>query len=83
VVFPGGFGTLDELFEILTLRQAGRMGAVPVVLVDEAYWRGLIRWEALLEAGMVEPEDLGLLRFAPDGEAAWALLEEAGIAARP
>jgi hypothetical protein len=83
VVFPGGFGTLDELFEILTLRQAGRMGTVPVVLVDEAYWRGLIRWEALVEAGMVDPADLGLMHFAADAEAAWALLEATGIGRPP
>jgi uncharacterized protein (TIGR00730 family) len=79
VVFPGGFGTLDELFEILTLRQAGRMGAVPVVLVDEAYWRRLINWDALLEDGMVARADLGLLHFAADAEAAWHLLEAGGV----
>jgi uncharacterized protein (TIGR00730 family) len=79
VVFPGGFGTLDELFEILTLRQAGRMGAVPVVLVDEAFWRGLVNWDAFVTHGMVAPEDLGLLRFAADAEAAWHLLDAAGV----
>jgi uncharacterized protein (TIGR00730 family) len=83
VVFPGGFGTLDELFEILTLRQAGRMGTVPVLLVDEAYWRGLIRWEALLEADMVDAADLGLMHFAADAEGAWALLEASGIGRPP
>jgi len=79
VVFPGGFGTLDELFELLTLRQSGRLGAVPIVLVDEAYWRGLIRWEALGEAGMVDPGELALLRFAEDAEAAWRALELDGV----
>lgn len=79
VVFPGGFGTLDELFEILTLRQAGRMGAVPVVLVDEGYWRRLINWEALVEEGMVDAEDLHLMHFAADAEAAWHLLEAGGV----
>ena len=72
VVFPGGFGTLDELFELLTLRQTGRMGAVPIVLVDEGYWRRLIRWEVLQEEAMIAPEDLALLRFVEDAEAAWA-----------
>lgn len=79
VVFPGGFGTLDELFEILTLRQAGRMGVVPVVLVDEEYWRRLINWQALVEDGMIGAEDLDLLHFARDAEAAWHLLEAAGV----
>ncbi len=79
VVFPGGCGTLDELFEILTLRQAGRMGAVPVVLVDEAYWRDLINWDAFVKHGMIDPADLGLAHFAADAEAAWHLLETSGV----
>jgi uncharacterized protein (TIGR00730 family) len=79
VVFPGGFGTLDELFEILTLRQTGRMGTVPVVLVDEAFWRGLVNWQLLVETGVVEAKDLELLRFAEDAEGVWAVLRETGV----
>jgi len=75
VVFPGGFGTLDELFELLTLRQNQRLGHVPIVLVDDVYWRRIINWEALVETGMIAPHDLTLLRFAEDAEAAWAALE--------
>ena len=56
------------------------MGAVPIVLVDEAYWRSLIRWEVLVAHGMVTPQDLELLRFAEDADSAWALLEQAGVA---
>ncbi|MBU8541447.1 LOG family protein [Falsiroseomonas tokyonensis] len=63
-VFPGGFGTLDELFELLALRQTGRVGGLPILLVDEAFWRGLIRWDVLVESGMVEPADLDRLTFA-------------------
>jgi uncharacterized protein (TIGR00730 family) len=74
VVFPGGFGTLDELFEILTLRQTGRLGVVPIVLVDQAYWNALIRWELLRDEGMVDSGDSDLLAFAIDAEAAWSLL---------
>jgi uncharacterized protein (TIGR00730 family) len=75
VVFPGGFGTLDELFELLTLRQSQRLGHVPIVLVDEGYWRRIIHWDALAEAGMIEPGELALLRFAEDADSAWAALE--------
>jgi uncharacterized protein (TIGR00730 family) len=63
VMFPGGFGTLDELFESLTLIQTGKVLAFPVVLFDHAYWRGLLDWirERLLERGMISADDLELL----------------------
>ncbi|MCW8088363.1 LOG family protein [Sabulicella glaciei] len=80
VVFPGGFGTLDELFELLTLRQTGRMRPTPIVLVDAEYWRRLIHWEAMAEAGVIAPADLDLLHFVANGTEAWAVLEAAGVA---
>lgn len=74
VVFPGGFGTLDELFEILTLRQTGKMRAVPIILVDEPFWSDLIRFDMLIARGFVTRADLELIRFAADGEDAWRQL---------
>jgi predicted Rossmann-fold nucleotide-binding protein len=62
-VFPGGFGTLDELFEALTLIQTGRMARVPFLLFGESFWRSIINWEALSEAGTISAEDLDLFRF--------------------
>lgn len=62
-VFPGGFGTMDELFETLTLIQTGRMDQVPVLLFGEAFWRSLVNFEMLVEAGTISPEDLDLFRF--------------------
>ena len=74
VVFPGGFGTLDELFEILTLRQTAKMRAVPVILVDEPFWTNLIRFDVLAAQGLVTEDDLDLIQFASDGEDAWRRL---------
>jgi uncharacterized protein (TIGR00730 family) len=79
VVFPGGFGTLDELFELLTLRQTDKAPEIPIVLVDEAYWRKVVSFDALLEAGMVARPELALFRFAEDAEGTWAALMEHGL----
>lgn len=79
VVFPGGFGTFDELFEILTLRQTGKMPPIPVVLFDEHYWRTVINFDALIEAGMVEASDVELYRFADSAEEVWRKLVECGL----
>jgi len=62
-VFPGGFGTLDEMFESLTLIQTGRMERVPFLLFGEAFWRKIINWEALADAGTIAAEDLKLFHF--------------------
>lgn len=62
-VFPGGFGTMDELFETLTLIQTGRMDQVPVLLFGEAFWRGLVNFDMLVEAGTISADDLELFRF--------------------
>lgn len=82
VVFPGGFGTLDELFEILTLRQTGKVNGMPVVLVDKAYWTRAINFDALLEHGMIDKKDLKLFRFAEDAEEIWRSLVEGGLKIR-
>jgi uncharacterized protein (TIGR00730 family) len=62
-VFPGGFGTLDETFEALTLIQTGRMGRVPFLLFGRAFWEKIINWDALAEAGTISADDLDLFRF--------------------
>jgi hypothetical protein len=82
VVFPGGFGTLDELFEILTLRQTDKAPRLPVVLADEAYWRSVIKFESLQKAGMIEPEDQDLFGFADDVEGIWSALVARGLVIR-
>ncbi|MBP0445943.1 TIGR00730 family Rossman fold protein [Roseomonas sp. SSH11] len=79
VVFPGGFGTFDELFEILTLRQTGKAPQVPIVLVDGQYWRSVMNLEHLMEAGMISPGDLDLFRYADDAESAWNCMVEQGL----
>ncbi len=79
VVFPGGFGTFDELFEILTLRQTDKAPPIPVVLIDEGYWRGMINFTALVAEGMIDAGDMDLFQFAEDAEDAWAKLLAGGL----
>jgi uncharacterized protein (TIGR00730 family) len=81
VVFPGGFGTFDELFELLTLRQTGKAPRVPVVLFDQKYWQRLINFEALIEEGMIARADLDLFDYADTAEAAWEALMRRGLQA--
>ena len=79
VVFPGGFGTFDELFEILTLRQTGKAPPIPIVLFDKAYWTSVIGFDALVEHGMIAAGDLELMGFAEDAEGVWAELLARGL----
>ncbi|HLQ11940.1 MAG TPA: TIGR00730 family Rossman fold protein [Steroidobacteraceae bacterium] len=72
VAFPGGFGTLDEVFEALTLLQTGKMERVPVVLVGEQYWRRVIDLPFMIEEGVIDPEDAELFWFAEDAAAIWS-----------
>ena len=74
VCFPGGFGTLDELFETLTLIQTRKSRARPILLFGRAFWEKLINFDHLVETGMISPEDLGLVRFVETAEEAWAQL---------
>jgi len=68
IILPGGFGTLDELFEALTLIQTGKVRHFPVVLVDSAYWQGLVDWarSTLLRDGAINEADLALLQMTDD-----------------
>ncbi len=79
VVFPGGFGTFDELFEILTLRQTEKAPPIPIVLFDKAYWTSVIGFDALVRHGMIASQDLDLIGFAEDAEGVWAELLKRGL----
>ena len=74
VAFPGGFGTLDELFEVITLVQTRKARQVPIVLFGSDYWKRLINFEMLVEEGVISPADLDLFQFADDPETAWNLI---------
>ena len=79
VVFPGGFGTFDEFFEILTLVTTGKMRRVPILCFDRAYWSRVVDFEMLADEGMVSREELDLFTFADDAESAWDALVAAGL----
>ena len=71
VVFPGGFGTMDELFEVLTLVQTGKAKPVPIVLFGTDFWKRLINFDVLVEEGTISPQDLELFHYCDDPEEAW------------
>lgn len=74
VVFPGGFGTLDELFETLTLIQTGKIKPLPLILFDKAFWNRLINWDLLVSEGMITAEDLNYITFVETPEDAWSVI---------
>ena len=73
-VFPGGFGTMDELFESLTLIQTGRMERVPFILFGAEFWRKVINFEELADFGTISPDDLDLIRFVETADEAWDMI---------
>ncbi len=82
-VFPGGFGTIDELFELLTLRQTNKAPPLPIVLIGSAYWRRVIDFEALVEHGVVDAADCALFDLVDTAEDAWAAMLRRGLIAHP
>jgi uncharacterized protein (TIGR00730 family) len=76
VAFPGGFGTLDELFEVLTLVQTRKAKPVPIVLFGSDYWRRILNFEALVEEGMIAAKDLSLFTYCDDPGKAWDTIRE-------
>jgi uncharacterized protein (TIGR00730 family) len=83
VCFPGGFGTLDELFETLTLIQTGKCRKRPVLLFGREFWTRLINFDHLVETGMISPEDVHLFRYVETADDAWSTLQQVYGLGRP
>ena len=75
VFFPGGFGTLDELFELLTLRQTGMKTKIPIILFGREYWDKIINFEYLADHGLIADEDLNLFKYAYSASEAWEIIK--------
>lgn len=71
VVYPGGFGTMDELFELLTLIQTKTMKQIPVIMVGKEWWNDLINFEFLIEEGMISKKDLEIFKIVENAQEAW------------
>ncbi|MBL8723364.1 MAG: TIGR00730 family Rossman fold protein [Planctomycetes bacterium] len=76
VAFPGGFGTMDELFEALTLIQTRRMQAMPIVLFGRDYWSKVVDWQHFVDEGTISPEDLQLVTYAETAAEAWQVVTD-------
>lgn len=74
VLFPGGYGTLDELFELLTLRQVGTQHSMPIVLFGKDYWSRLVDFQFMADSGLIDDQDLDLIQFADTAVEAWDLI---------
>ena len=76
VAFPGGYGTLDELFETLTLVQTQKVNAIPILLFGRGFWERVINFNALVEEGTISPKDLDFFQFVETAEAAWEIISQ-------
>jgi uncharacterized protein (TIGR00730 family) len=76
VAFPGGFGTLDELFEVITLVQTGKAKPVPIILFGSDYWKRLLNFDVLIEEGAISPDDLKLFQYVDEPQAAWDCIRD-------
>ncbi len=76
IIFPGGFGTMDELFETLTLVQTKKIKPIPILLFGGSYWKRLIDFDMFVEEGTISSEDLSLFKFVETAEEAWSLLRQ-------
>jgi len=74
VAFPGGFGTMDELFETLTLVQTRKINALPIVLLGSKYWQKIINFDLMIEEGVIMQEDLELFEIVDTAEEAWQII---------
>ncbi len=79
-VFPGGFGTLDELFETMTLIQTQKVTPIPVLLFGREFWERVINFDALVEAGTISPKDLDLFQYVETAEEAWKIISRVKLA---
>ena len=75
VIFPGGFGTLDELFDILTLIQTGKSPHIPIVLVSRYHWDNVLNFDFLVEEGVIDSQDMEFFSYAENAHEAWEQIE--------
>lgn len=75
-IFPGGFGTLDELFEALALIQTKRMKRVPILMFGQEFWKNVLNVDYLAEYGTISPEDAKLINYVDKAEDGWAIIRE-------
>jgi uncharacterized protein (TIGR00730 family) len=74
--FPGGFGTFDELFELLTLIQTGKVAPIPVLLFGREFWEKVVNFEALVEEGVIAERDLGIFTYVESAAEGWAVVQK-------
>jgi predicted Rossmann-fold nucleotide-binding protein len=75
-VFPGGYGTFDEFFELLTLIQTGKVRPLPILLFGRDFWNRVVNFEALVDEGVIAPNDLDLIRWCEDAREAWDYVQD-------